>query len=199
MVSITHVLKKASNRRQGGRGMLLALCLGFLSSGQVLAESFDISRLSTRLDNGVYLLDADVDIELTAEPLEALESGVPLTLLFEFDVERKRRWWLDADVATLEQRYLLQFHALSHRYMLTNLNSGAIDTYPSLTMALFSLGNLRDFPLLDEELIETGERYEVEMRVELDIEALPSPLRPVAYLTPSWRLKSDWYAWSLKP
>ncbi len=198
MVSITHALKKSSRNRAGGALAILAFFL-LLFSGRTMAESLAITDLTTRLENGVYLLNADIDINLTFEPLEALESGVPLTFLYEFDVERKRKWWLDADIATLEQRYQLQFHALSHRYLITNLNSGAIHTYPSLTAALYQLGELRDFPLLDEKLIEAEERYEVEMRVELDIEALPSPLRPVAYLTPNWRLKSDWYAWYLEP
>jgi hypothetical protein len=47
--------------------------------------------------------------------------------------------------------------------------------------------------------VDSGEEYEVLIHAELDIEALPSPLRPLAYITPAWRLNSDWYSWSLTP
>ncbi len=62
-----------------------------------------------------------------------------------------------------------------------------------------AMGTLSDFPLLDAQLINEGKRYEVLMQAELDIESLPSPLRLLAYITPSWRLNSDWYTWSLTP
>ena len=48
----------------------------------------------------------------------------------------------------------------------------------------------RDFDL-DEE-------YLVRVDVKLDIEALPLPLRPVAYLKPSWDLTSGWSRWPLE-
>ena len=34
--------------------------------------------------------------------------------------------------------------------------------------------------------------------VYVDIEALPAPLRPVAYLSSPWRLTSEWYEWPLE-
>ena len=146
----------------------------------------------------MHLLDADIDYAFSDEALEALANGIPLTIRLDIEVQRKRAWYLpDADIASLEQRYQLLFHALSDRYMVINLNSGTFYAYPTRASAISALGTLRDFPLLDDKLIEKGEHYRVQMRAELDIEALPSPLRPVAYLTPAWRLKSEWYAWSL--
>ena len=41
--------------------------------------------------------------------------------------------------------------------------------------------------------------YSVEVRASLDIEALPSPLRPVAYTSLAWRLNSGWSTWKLAP
>jgi hypothetical protein len=102
-------------------------------------------------------------------------------------------------MASLEQRYQLRYHALSHQYLLQNINSGAFYAFHTLEAALGTLGSLQDFPLIDKQLVEKGEEYEVLLHAELDIEALPSPLRPLAYITPAWRLDSDWYTWSLTP
>lgn len=163
------------------------------------ADDFAITKVDTRLAAQVYVMDARVDYTFSNRALEALASGVPLTLRMDIEVERKRGWLPDVTIATLEQYYQLNYHALSQSYLVRNLNSGALYSYPSQQEAISSLGELRDFPLLDANLISPGERYEVEMRIVLDIDALPSPLKLIAYVTPGWHLSSDWSAWSLNP
>ena len=41
--------------------------------------------------------------------------------------------------------------------------------------------------------MKDDETYWVYLQIRLDIESLPVSLRPVAYLSPQWRLNSDWY------
>lgn len=163
------------------------------------ASDFVISDIHTEVKEGVYLLDADIDYRFSDEALRALSNGVPLTIQLTLDIERLRKWWLNDEIATLQQRYSLQYHAFTHQYLLRNLNSGAFYSLPHYQAAVEALGTLRGLPLLDSKLMLPDEHYEVAMQVELDIEALPSPLRPVAYITPAWRLRSDWYRWSLTP
>lgn len=200
----TRLLKKATVRPEkdapafAACRKLLAL-LAILLAMPLHASDFFITGISTRLQENVYLLDAHVDYRFSEEALEALDNGVPLTFQLSIEIERKRKWWLDAEVANLQQRYRLQFHPLSHQYLLQNLNSGAFYAFQSLSAALDAMGTLHDFPLLDVQLIEKDEKYEVLLHAELDIESLPSPLRPLAYISPAWRLNSDWYTWSLTP
>lgn len=200
----TRALKKATATpdrsppvRRGCRHVLLLL--GLLLAPPLHAAEFFITGVSTRLHDNVYLLDARVDYRFSDEALAALDNGVPLTLRLSIEIQRKREWWLDATVANLEQRYRLQFHPLSHQFLLQNLNSGAFYAFQTLSAALESMGTLSDFPLVDAQLIMEDEVYEVLLQASLDIESLPSPLRPLAYITPAWRLNSDWYTWSLTP
>lgn len=190
--------RAAAPAQAAWRRWLCALLLALLPL-VAAAEGFAVRHASTRLVDKVYLLDARVDFRFSETALQALDNGVPLTLHLDIQVERKRWWWLDRTVATLEQRYRLQYHAFSDKYLVHNLNSGALYTYPTLAGALTTVGHIRGLPLLDERLVEAGERYEVGLRVLLDIEALPAPLRPIAYLTPAWHLGSEWYTWSLTP
>jgi hypothetical protein len=53
-------------------------------------------------------------------------------------------------------------------------------------------------PLVGTTAIEPEKKYVVRVRARLDVEALPSPLRPLAYLTAPWQLDSDWYQWPLR-
>lgn len=163
------------------------------------AEEFAIRSANTRLVDNVYMLNASIDYRFSRRALDALENGVPLTIRLDIEVERLRSYWLDEEIASLQQRYQLQYHALSGQHVLRNLNSGAANAHPSLESAVSALGMLVDFPLLDENLIDPAGEYEVSLKASLDIEALPSPLRPLAYLTPGWWHGSDWYSWSLTP
>jgi len=43
----------------------------------------------------------------------------------------------------------------------------------------------------------TDQHYFGMVKTALEIEALPLPLRPVAYLTPQWHLSSGWFEWPL--
>lgn len=178
---------------------LLAVAFGLVPLC-VWAGEFSVRGADTTLVEGVYLLNAHVDYTFSSQALKALENGIPLTIRLDIEVQRRRSWWwFDDDIASLEQRYQLRYHAFSQQYLIRNLNSGALYTYPTLASAVEALGDIRDFPLLDEKLIKPHEKYEVELRAYLDIEALPSPLRPLAYITPAWHLGSEWYKWSLTP
>lgn len=199
MGSTTHASANSSNRvrNRARRGLTLLALL--LCSSAAQADGFVINAIHTHLQESVYQLSASIDFQPTDEVLEALKNGVPIPVLVEIEIQRKRKWWLDEDMAALQQRYKLQYHALSHQYLLQNVNSGAYYSFHTINSALYALGRLQDLPLLDKQLIQPGERYEILIHAELEIEALPSPLRPLAYITPAWRLDSDWYTWSLKP
>ena len=179
--------------------LLLALAAVPLLADDEDAPRFKVLEASTRLVAEVYLLDARVEFAFTDEATEALENGVPLTLALEIEVFQARDLVWDASVATLAQRYRVEYRALSERYQVTNLNTGELSSHANLRSALERVGRLRDFPMLDRRLLKVGERYTARLRATLDVDALPLPLRPVAYLSGSWKMNSDWHAWLLSP
>ena len=186
----------SNDNRWPGVWAAVALWLLVWSPPSPAESEFAVRAVESYLSGKVHHLDAEIDYSLTPEVLEALQNGVPLNMEVQIEVYRDR-WWWDEDVAALTQRYRVQYHALTERYLVENLNSGAPETYTSLPAALRALGRIRRLPLLDENLLEPGETYRARMRVELDNEALPAPLRPLAYLSSHWRLGSEWYDWSL--
>ncbi len=176
----------------------LALCLLPLSAPAETA-AFRIEHADTVLEKGVYHLNAEIDYRFSHEALEALHNGVPITLNMYIEVGSHRWWWFDKVIASLEQRYQLQYHALTKKYLVRNLNSAGQHSYTTLNGALMSLGNIQMLPVIDRKLLKPDTRYWGRLRVQLDIEALPAPLRPLAYISSQWRLGSEWYTWSLQP
>lgn len=178
---------------------LLCLLTLVLSPSRSWAEGFSILSAETTLKNHVFQLDANMRLNFSDDALEALRSGVPLIVLINIEVEKERSWWWDKTVAELEQGYLLLYHALSEKYIIHNLNSGAQQNYISLNSAITALSTIHNFPLIDKNLLDSDNNYYVRLRTYLDIESLPAPMRPIAYISSQWQLESDWFSWPLKP
>lgn len=183
--------------RRIAAGLLLCLL-----SGPVLAEEelpgFLIRTAFTDLIDGHHYLYADIDYGLGDTAMDALENGVPLTFEVMVKVIRQRRWTWDKTELEISQQYQLLYHALTERYLLRDLNTGAQVSYITFRAAAAELGRISDLPVIaDEELLE-GYPYEVRLRVRLVVEAFPAPMRWVAIIFPRWRLASDWYAWMLR-
>ncbi len=202
MVSFMHLYKSGKlNKVRSSKAFLAALlCLLIISviPTQSQAEGFRILAAETKLKDNVFHLDANMELKFSNDALEALRSGVPLIVLINIEVRKDRNWWWDKTIAELEQGYLLLYHALSEKYIIHNLNSGAQQNFISLNTALYSLSNIREFPLIDKNLLEQDADYYVRLRTYLDIESLPAPMRPIAYISSQWQLESDWFSWPLK-
>jgi hypothetical protein len=159
---------------------------------------FSIQNARSLLVGGVYRISADVDYELGPQARQALESGVPLVLELQVEVFQRRDWLWDEVVADVRQRHELRYHALSRRYLITNVASGAQASYARLSDALEAIGTVYDLPILDQRLLSSPADHRIRIRAGLDIEALPTPIRLWAYVSSDWRVDSPWYEWSLR-
>ena len=177
----------------------LCLIVSVFSVTKSHAEGFKVLSTETKLKDSVFLLEANMELDFSSDALEALRSGVPLIVLVNIEVQKDRNWWWDKTIAELEQGYLLLYHALSEKYIIHNLNSGSQQNFNSLSTAIYSLSNIHDLPLIDKNLLEEDDHYYVRLRTYLDIESLPAPMRPIAYISSQWQLESDWFTWPLKP
>ena len=149
------------------------------------------------LRDGVYFLNAVIAYRLSTEASDALHSGVPLGIRLDVEIIHPRRWWFDNENAGLIQAYQLEYHALSERYIVLNVNSGDQESFGSLIGALEYLGRVQRLPLIDAAVIDDGRGYYVRLRAVLDEEQFPGPLRLLAFWRRDWSIASEWYRWPL--
>jgi hypothetical protein len=159
---------------------------------------FEVRSASVELDNGVYLLNARIEYRLSSDSRDALNAGVPLNFRIDVEIIHSRRFWFDNTTAELRFRYQLEYHALSERYIVMNVNSGQQESFPSLFAALNFLGRVDKLPLIDAALLEEERNYRIRLRAVLDVERFPGPLRLLAFWRRDWSLASDWYQWPLR-
>jgi len=191
---------RATRGLQGGLPRWAALCLGALLACAAAAADarFEIRNAFVEPVEGVWQLNANVDLGLSEAAVEALGEGIPLTLVVEIAVSRERRFLPDAGVAALEQRWGLDYDALSERYVVTNRNSGAQATYPTLGEALDDLSTIRNLPMIDADLLEAGRRHEVSVRATVEIGGMPDAVKVLIFWR-DWSRSTDWYTWSIRP
>jgi hypothetical protein len=159
---------------------------------------FVVRSATAELRDGVYFLNASIEYRLSSEARDALQSGVPLTIRLDVELTHDRRFWFDSEDAALRQLYQLEFHALSERYIVLNVNSGDQASFATLFAALEYLGQIERLPLIDAALLEDGRGYDLRLRAVLDVEQFPGPLRLLAFWRRDWSLASDWYQWPLR-
>ncbi len=179
-------------------GFALLFVSLLLSSTNTRAAQFTINSANSTLNEKVYTFNAHIDYQFSKGVLRALNNGIPIFITMEIEVYRKR-WWWNKNIASLKQTYMLLYHVLTEKFVLNNLNSGTQNNFSTLDSALDALGNVSNLPLIDLKLLADGSMHFVKLRTYLDLESLPGPIRSLAYLTPEWRLESDWYIWSLTP
>ena len=121
---------------------------------------------------------------MSTEARDALHAGVPLVIRLDVEIFHPRRWWFDNEDAELLQSYQLEYHALSERYIVQNLNSGEQASFGSLFAALDMLGRVERLPLIDTAVLDDGRAYDVRLRAVAGQEQFPGPLRLLAFLAP---------------
>lgn len=188
-------------RRQGSLGFRAAWLLCFLATfaAPVFADTrLEVTSASVALDEGVFELDAQLDLSIPEAGRRAIEAGLTLELDYQIEIARVRRYLPDAEVASLQQSYELSYHALSQRYLLRNLNTGEQQDFGTLQASLDRLAEVRGLPLLDSSLLEPGSTYEFRVRAELNLRTAPDSLGWLLFWTDDWSATSEWYAWTLR-
>jgi hypothetical protein len=164
-----------------------------------LEGRFEVRSADLQLKDGVYHLNAHIELPVSDAVRRGLAEGVPLTVELDLDIERVRQLLPNSRVAELTQRYHLQYNAVSARYILRNDNSGQQESLSTVNAAIEQLAEVRSLPVLDKALITSDRRYEASVRAKVDYGSVPFTLRVVMFWVNDWHRESDWYTWTLQP
>ena len=197
-------MSRALNKLRNGLGhgivLLMAIVVGAsFAQDEIEREGyFEVRSASTALIEGVHTLDSRLQLVLSSEALDALSSGVALTIELQMEIIRVRRFYPDDVEHELAVRYELEYRPLSQRYIVRNLNSGDQDSFATLYSALNNLGRVQGLPLIDDSLLERDRPYRFRVRVLLNTQQYPAPLRLLFFWRDQWQLESEWSEWLLE-
>ena len=193
MVFFTHYYKKLR------KGILIAWAFTLISlctTAFAAGGSIDIKYADLQPLDDFYALSAKVEVSFDDTIEAAINKGVPLHFLIEFQVVRPYKYWFDDEIVTATRSMVLSYHALSRQYLVTR---GAHQkSFESLAEAAQELMIISDWKVLDKALIEKNEAYNAALLVRLDQTKLPKAIQVNAISSEKWNLSSQKFEWPLK-
>jgi Domain of unknown function (DUF4390) len=140
---------------------------------------------------GGAVLNATFEFEMPQALEEAVQKGIAIYFNTEFELYRKRWYWLDRKVSTSTLTYRLSFSPLTRQFRLAR--GGLSQPFDSLEEALGLLKSVRQWKVIEKGMLTPGDGFEAQVRMRLDVNQLPKPFQVNAITSREWNLASDWH------
>lgn len=180
--------------------MRLALAFLLLGFHGIARADFEVVQADPRFASRQVQTQIEFKLDLSDKVENALINGITLVFQIDLSLQRIRPIIWNERIARKRHLVYLQYHALTSRYIVSEKGKTNNESFNTSDDALKFISDLGPYiiPLPDDYDVSAEEQYTLAARIKLDIESLPVPLRPLAYLTPSWRLSSTWKQWPIK-
>jgi hypothetical protein len=139
---------------------------------------------------GGVVLNATFEFEMPQTLEEAVVKGIAIYFNIEFELFRKRWYWMDRKVSESRLTYRLSYSPLTRQYRLAR--GGLSQPFDSLEEALNLLKSVRHWKVIEPGVLVPRDPYEAQVRMRLDVTQLPKPFQVNAITSREWNLASDW-------
>jgi hypothetical protein len=161
------------------------------------ADTIGVKFAELKSDEDSYSLSAEFDIAFNPTLEEALQRGVSLYFVLEFELRHPRWYWFDEKVAQLSIQYRITYIPLTQQYRIT---TGLLSQqFNSLGEVERLLARVVSRPVIRKDALSKDARYEAAVRLRLDVAQLSKPFQINALALRDWSLESEWYRWSFTP
>jgi hypothetical protein len=174
-----------------------ALAVSVIASSPAAADTIGVKSAELFPEEDGYYLNAEFEFSLNPTLDEALQKGVPLYFVLEFELTRPRWYWVDEKVLSSTTQYRVSYNALTRQYRIA---SGLLaQTFESLDEVEHFLSRVTAREVARRDQLGKGTRYEAAVRLRLDVNQLPKPFQVSALASREWTLQSEWHRWSFTP
>jgi hypothetical protein len=191
-------LRTASGALRLARRQLALLALLLAAVLPAFADGIEVRTASLVADEEVgWQLDAQFDIRFSPRLEEAVNRGVPLYFVVDFELSRPRWYWFDEKPIQASQTFKISYTPLLRQYRLQVGN--AYQNFTRFEEVTRVLSRLRGWHIADRGALKKDGTYQASLRMRLDTGQLPKPFQLNAIASRDWALASDWHRWSLTP
>lgn len=176
---------------------LAALWLIFVMPGASHADGIEVKNAAVTLAEDSLVLQAEFGTTLTPTLEDALNKGVSLYFLLEFELIRPRWYWVNEKIISTQQQYRLSYNALTRQYRIGVGN--LYQNFSTLAEALEVMSRLRRREEIEPGAIRKDAVYTAGLRLRLDVSRLPKPFQISALGSREWNIGTDWHRWTVTP
>jgi hypothetical protein len=164
--------------------------LASLAAPALRADEPAVREANLRVTEEGFVLDADFAFELTPRLADVVANGVPLYFVVEFELGRRRWYWLDEKAASKKLQQRLSYHPLSRQY---RLSAGSLQqNFATLDEALNVLKRVRNWRVVERSVSFSDADYDAAVRLRLDAALLPKPFQLSALTSRDLALETPW-------
>ena len=193
--SLFHAALVAAWKARLRQGLAALFLLVF--AAPALAEGISVKSATVEAVEDGWQLDAEFDIQFNPRLEEAVNRGVPLYFVVEFELARPRWYWFDEKPVQFSQTYKISYTPLLRQYRLAVGN--VYQNFTRFEEVTRVLARLRGVHIADRGTFKKDVTYQAGIRMRLDTAQLPKPFQLNAIASRDWTLASDWHRWSLTP
>jgi hypothetical protein len=162
-----------------------------------LADGIEVRSVAIEPADDGWNLEAAFDVQFNPRLEEAVNRGVALYFVIEFELSRPRWYWFDEKPVVLSQTYKISYSPLLRQYRFTIGNvSQNFTRFEEVTRVL---SRLRGWHVADKGALKKDQVYQAAVRMRLDTAQLPKPFQLNAIASREWTLASDWHRWTITP
>lgn len=176
---------------------LAALWILLAAPAAVHADGIEIKNAALLANDDNLVLQAEFGITLTPTLEDALNKGVSLYFLLEFELIRPRWYWFNDKVISIQQQYRLSYNALTRQYRIGVGN--LYQNFGTLAEALEVMSRVRRREDVEPGAIRKDTAYTAALRLRLDVSRLPKPFQISALGSREWNVGMDWHRWTVTP
>jgi len=174
----------------------MALALAAVALPQAAAaDGIELRSAAIQPADDGWQLDALFDVQFSPRLEEAVNRGVPLYFVVEFELSRPRWYWFDEKPIQLTQTYRITYTPLLRQYRLSM--GSAYQNFTRFDEVTRVLSRIRDWHVADKGAIKLDGPYQASVRMRLDTAQLPKPFQLNAIASKDWAPASEWYRWSI--
>jgi hypothetical protein len=189
-------LARIGSRSARGALVLLAMLMACMPAA-AHADGIDVRTASIQPDDDGWQVDAVFDIQFSPRLEEAVNRGVPLYFVVDFELSRPRWYWLDEKSVQATQTYKITYTPLLRQYRLSVGN--VYQNFTRFEEVTRVLSRIRGWHVADRGALKRDGTYQAALRMRLDTGQLPKPFQLNAIASRDWTLASDWHRWTIAP
>lgn len=169
--------------------VLILFCLtAFAGDSAITIKNADLQA-----EGDAYRLNADLEILLDEDIQEAINKGVLVEFLYEFELVSPRTFWFDKPIVSASTSINVSYHALSRQYLVSQ--DGRQTSHEILREAMIEFVQLYDWKVFDKAAIENNKSYVATLNVKLDQTKLPKALQVEVIGSEGWNISAETFEW----
>ena len=174
---------------------MVVACLWAADVGR--AEGISVLSAAIEPAEDTYQLSANFEVNFNQTIEDAINRGLVLPFIVEYEVTRPRWYWLDETVVKGSRSRQISYNALTRQYRLTI--GSLFQNFERLEDVRHVLTYARVIEFVEHGQLKKSTPYDVIVRMRLDVSRLPKPFQVNALASRDWNLASDWYHFSYTP